>query len=77
MTANFRQRLPVSVVEQPTNLIPVDCMCTWSVVTPGPGLACISRLTYPNALCSRSRDHEKRRTTTQVPPVSLFHPGAA
>lgn len=42
---------PRQQVEMPTLLRPGDCMCTWTVVTPGPGLASISRLKYRNAQC--------------------------
>jgi hypothetical protein len=42
---------PTSVVEMPTLRIPSDCLCSWTVATPGPGLNCISRLSYANALC--------------------------
>jgi hypothetical protein len=40
-----------ALVEQPTHTIPPDCMCTWTVSRPGPGKACVSRLTYANSLC--------------------------
>jgi len=35
----------------PTLAIPGDCVCTWSVIRPGPGLLCLSQLRYVNALC--------------------------
>lgn len=27
------------------------CTCTWVVIQPGPGLACVSRLKYRHAAC--------------------------
>ena len=42
---------PSSVIEMPTVQIPADCLCSWSVVRPGPGLDCVSRLAYVNAMC--------------------------
>jgi hypothetical protein len=38
-------------VRQPTHTIPADCMCSWSVVRPGPGMECLSDLRYRNTLC--------------------------
>jgi hypothetical protein len=38
-------------ITMPTVKIPAGCMCTWSVITPGPGLAAISQLKYANSLC--------------------------
>jgi hypothetical protein len=46
---------PAGVIEMPTLQIPVGCLCSWSVVRPGPGMACISRLTYASSLCSHLR----------------------
>jgi len=34
---------PVATIEMPTLAIPCSCSCTWTVVRPGPGMACISR----------------------------------
>jgi len=48
---------PAGHVEMPTFGIPQDCQCTWSVVRPGPGWECVSRLTYRSALCPRLREH--------------------
>ena len=45
------QGMGATHVDMPTFDIPVDCMCTWSVIRPGVGRACISRLKYANALC--------------------------
>lgn len=43
---------PLAVdIQQPTHTIPCDCPCSWSVVRTGPGLAAVSRLRFPNALC--------------------------
>lgn len=49
---------PVGDVVMPTLLIPERChdLCTWSVVRPGPGYACLSRLRYRNLLCPASHD---------------------
>jgi hypothetical protein len=41
----------------PTLKIPSGCLCSWSVVSPGPGMACMSRLTYASALCRYLRQH--------------------
>lgn len=38
-------------IEMPTLTIPCNCSCSWSVVQPGPGMACISRRSYPNRAC--------------------------
>jgi hypothetical protein len=38
-------------IEMPTLEIDGRCICSWSVVTPGVGLACISRMSYPNRAC--------------------------
>ena len=45
-------------VRMPTIRIPADCMCTWVVVRPGPGIGCLSDLRYANALCPHRRQHE-------------------
>ena len=45
-------------VRKPTVTIECDCMCTWSVIHPGPGLACISELKYANSLCRHLRKHQ-------------------
>jgi hypothetical protein len=42
---------PTVRIETPTNRIPVSCMCTWTVVRPGAGMACRSVLRYINTLC--------------------------
>jgi hypothetical protein len=38
-------------VEMPTLLIPCACLCSWTVVRPGIGLACISQLKWANNIC--------------------------
>jgi len=43
---------PAGHIDLPTFGIPADCICTWGVIRPGPGWACISRLRYRNSLCS-------------------------
>jgi hypothetical protein len=48
---------PAGIVEMPTLKIPSGCMCTWSVVRPGPGMECISQLRYASSLCSHLRRH--------------------
>ena len=48
--------LTPSSVEMPTVEIPVNCMCSWSVVKAGIGRACISRARFFNSLCPRIRD---------------------
>ena len=40
-----------SVIEMPTFTIPSGCTCSWSVVRPGVGMACISRLTRKSGAC--------------------------
>jgi hypothetical protein len=42
---------PEVEVLAPTLTIPAACLCTWAVVRPGPGLACISRLKAVSRLC--------------------------
>ena len=46
-------------VDSPTFAIPHGCLCTWSVVRPGVGWNCVSRLRYANALCRHIRDHQR------------------
>ena len=41
---------PVTI-EMPTFEIPSGCTCSWSVVRPGVGKACISRLTRRSGVC--------------------------
>ena len=43
--------VPSGHVEMPTFTIPEDCKCSWSVITPGPGLECVSRLRFRSAMC--------------------------
>jgi len=38
-------------IMQPTLSIPCGCVCTWTVVRPGPGMACMSRLKVLNRSC--------------------------
>ena len=40
-----------NVIEMPTFAKPPDCVCSWSVVRPGVGMACISRLTRRSYAC--------------------------
>jgi hypothetical protein len=55
---------PSGVVEMPTLQIPSGCMCSWSVVSPGPGMACVSRLSYASSLCPHvRRNHEPREAS--------------
>lgn len=60
--------VPVDAVEQATHSIPPGCTCSWTVITPGPGMQCISRQSYGNALCPERRDHEKHRVAAEVSP---------
>ena len=39
-------------ITQPTLSIPCDCVCTWVVSAPGPGMACVSRLKVLNRSCA-------------------------
>lgn len=39
-------------VRMPALAVPCACLCTWVVETAGPGMACVSRLKYRNALCT-------------------------
>ena len=55
--------LPPGIVQMPTHAIPSGCMCTWAVVAPAPGMACISRLTYTSALCPCLRSHAAAAAT--------------
>ena len=45
--------LPISPpdIVQPTLSIPCDCSCSWSVIRPGPGMACVSRMKARNRCC--------------------------
>jgi hypothetical protein len=43
---------PAGEIVMPTFARPVDCKCSWSVVRPGPGWECLSRLSYRSAMCS-------------------------
>jgi len=45
--------LPISPpgIVQPTLSIPCDCSCSWTVVRPGPGMACVSRMKARNRCC--------------------------
>jgi hypothetical protein len=44
---------PAGHVEMATLGIPERChaLCSWVVVRPGPGWACVSRLKYANSIC--------------------------
>lgn len=42
---------PAGHVDIPTFAIPADCKCSWSVIKPGPGWSCVSRLSYRSAMC--------------------------
>jgi hypothetical protein len=44
-------------VEMPTLAKPFDCCCSWSVIKPGPGLACVSRLTHVSGACPHKYAH--------------------
>ena len=55
-------------IEMPTLKIPCACMCSWSVVRPGPGMACVSRLTRRNNCCPY-------RHEAQSAPLSLVTGG--
>lgn len=57
---------PAGVIEMPTLQIPSGCMCSWSVVRPGPGMACISRLNYASALCSHLRRNHAATTAGRI-----------
>ena len=47
------------VIEMPTFSKPADCKCSWSVVRPGVGMACISRLSWRSALCDHRHEPEE------------------
>jgi hypothetical protein len=49
----------------PTLLVPCH-LCTWTVVRPGPGLECVSRLKYRNALCSHRHERTVGRPLGRV-----------
>ena len=49
--AAYRFLTGTDVIEMPTFEIPSGCMCSWSVVRPGPGMACVSRLTRRSGIC--------------------------
>lgn len=51
MDARWSAGSPAAVIEQPTHTIPCDCYCSWTVVRPAPGKACISRLSRKNNAC--------------------------
>jgi len=58
---------PVATIEMPTLAIPCSCSCTWTVVRPGPGMACISRLSYRNSLCICRHEPQQPASFTLVP----------
>lgn len=58
-------------IRQPTLTIPCACLCSWSVVTEGPGLSAESELRYSSALCMYLRDHEKHRQAVPERPEAV------
>lgn len=53
---------PAGVIEMPTLLIPCS-LCSWAVVRPGPGMECVSRLSYASSLCPHlRRNHQPRES---------------
>ena len=50
--------IPVAV-EKPTIRIECDCKCSWSVIRPGVGIACISRLTRRSGICPHRHEPER------------------
>jgi len=50
--------IPVAAIIQPTFTIPHGCTCTWTVVRPGTGFACLSQLRYRSAMCPVQRQHK-------------------
>lgn len=67
--------LTPSSVEMPTVEIPVNCMCSWSVVKAGIGRACISRARFFNSLCPRIREHQAMAEAARV--VAIRDPWSA
>jgi hypothetical protein len=60
-----------SRIRQPTLTVPSGCLCTWSVVTAGPGMAAVSELRYASSLCAYRRDHEKHRVAVEPFPLGV------
>jgi hypothetical protein len=44
-------QVALGAITSPTVAIDPRCMCSWTVIRPGPGRACLSAIKYVNALC--------------------------